>query len=208
MTKTDKKTRTRIRNNLNRMTKYEERVTKRKSRTKTPEQLALLLNPEDTADNPLTYNRLMEWLANTGWVYGYIRKRISPMDAHLYEDYAQTIWMEILNVKKERMMEVWYNGKGQFVNYLKIIIDTQLRSAANTYKINKHFHKTHVTLTDDQWRNFEEGIEEATSVITYPVKCESPTGNIKKAVRIETDIEDIRTLEGYLTDRQIHIDLE
>ena len=205
--KTDKKTLTNIRNNLTKHTQYQERVTKKKGTKKTPDQLALLLNPEDTPQNPLTYSRLMDWLANTGWVYGYVRKRISPMDALLYEDYAQTVWLEILQLKPELIMEVWYNGKGKFINFLKRVIDVQLYSTSTqTYKTNKHWHHTHCTLSEDQWFNFEEGNEDTTNTITYPVKYDCPSGNRKKMVAMEHDIENIRS-NNSLTDNQIHPNL-
>lgn len=205
------KIRANIQSSLSKMARYEENVNKKltgkQSRVKTPDQLALLINPEDTESNPLTYSRLMEWLANTGWVYGYVRKRISPMDAHLYEDFSQTIWIEILKVKPETIMDVWYNGKGKFVNFIKRIIDIQLHSAAATYQLNKHFHHTHCMLTDEQWKNFEEGIETTCYDCTFPVKYSCPSGNRKKMVKIEHDVENIRADYEELTDNQIHYDL-
>lgn len=158
-------------------------IVEKKTQKKTPEQLKLLINPEDTPDNPLDYHKLMVWLADTGWVEGYVRKRISPMDAHLYEDFAQSVWVAILSLDPIGMMEVWYHGKGCFVNYIKRVIDLQLCSTSlQTYKVNKHFYHTHALLSDEQWRHFEEGDIEATDVDVYPVKYMCPTGNKKKMV--------------------------
>ena len=58
---------------------YVERVEKKQTSTKSPEQLKLLINPEDTPENPLTHARLMEWLADTGWVEGYISEQTEEL---------------------------------------------------------------------------------------------------------------------------------
>lgn len=174
-----------IKKNDNKQTAYEERVKKIKVKHKA-EDLPLLINPVDTPDNPITWERLMQWLADTGWVYGYVRKRISPMDANLYEDFAQHCWLVILNCKKERIMEIWSKGKGAFVNYIKAIIDIQLKSTCTpTYTVNKHFYHTHCTLSDEQWKYFNEGETTSTRIDAYPVKYKCPSGNRKKMVRIE-----------------------
>ena len=159
---------------------------KKKSIKHNADQLSLLINPEDTKSNPLTWERLMDWLASTGWVYGYVRKRISPMDAHLYEDYAQECWCQILKVNPERMLNIWYTGKGLFVNFIKRIIDIQIRSKnTKTFLENKLFHHTHVTIDDSQWKLLENGERSAKWVDTYPVKCECTSGNRKKMIRLE-----------------------
>lgn len=182
----------RVRNELNKVEDYKKR-SRGRIRKKTAEELKLLINPEDTPQNPLTYHRLMEWLADTGWVYGYIRKRISPMGEWLYEDYAQSIWLCILEVKQETIMRVWYTGKGAFVNYIKMIIDTQLKSVTcANYYTNQRFHNTHCLLTDSQWRAFEEGHPDSFYEDAFPVRCESPTGNIKKMITVEHDTQPIR----------------
>lgn len=173
-----------IQRNINKDIIYQERVKTVKSRKHTAEELPLLINPIDTPDNPLTYSRLMEWLANTGWVYGYIRKRLSPMDAYLYQDIAQSIWLSILEVKQETMMRVWYTGKGKFINYIKRVVDTQLRiSNGPNYNTNKRFHRTHYLLTDEQWKAFEEGSTNSTFIDTFPVRYNCPSGNRAKMVR-------------------------
>lgn len=179
----------------------------KKSRQRTADSLKLMVNPEDTPTNPLTHQRLMEWLANTGWVNGYIGKRISPMDAFLYEDFTQTIWLIILSVKPETIMEVWYRGKGKFVNYLKTIIDINLRGIGSVnYNENKKFHNTHCILSDEQWSNFEEGINSTLWTDAYPVKYQCPTGNNKKMVQIEYEDVPITTDYNDLIDLQRHND--
>lgn len=174
-----------IRREINKEAVYKERV-KTTTYIHNADQLPLLINPEDTKENPLTWERLMEWLASTGWVYGYVRKRISPMDGHLYEDFAQHCWLAVLQIKKDRIMEVWRNGKGAFVNYLKRVIDVQLKSTTNpNYQTNKHWHHVHCTLSDEQWHHFEEGETTSTWIDSFPVKYQCPSGNRKKMVKIE-----------------------
>lgn len=191
----------RVKNNVNKQAVYQEVVQKSSKKNKTPDQLKLLLNPEDTPQNPLTYHRLMDWLADTGWVEGYIRKRISPMDAHLIEDYTQSIWLAILTVKQDYIMNSWYSGKGRFVCLMKKIIDIQLHcTSTDTYKTNKHWHHMHTTLTDESWRLFEDGDTHTTWTDRFPVKYNCPSGNRKKMVKVEYEDLPDTTEKEFLVD--------
>lgn len=197
--KTSTKTKTRIKNNLRKDKHNIAKEIATKNPKKRPiEHLNLLLNPEDTQENPLTYERLMDWLSRTGWVEGYIRKKISPMDVHLIDDFTQRIWICILTVNKDTMMEVWYHGKGKFVNFLKCVINLQLHSRAQTYKENKHFHHTHCTLSDDQWQSFLDAEQETLWTDTYPVKFSQP-GSRSKQIIIEHEDLIIRAEEELIT---------
>lgn len=179
--------------------KYVEKVKTKQTHTKSPDQLKLLTNPEDTPKNPLTFHRLMEWLADTGWVEGYVRKRISPMDANLIEDYTQSVWECILRMKPDYVMNSWKTGKGKFVNLMKCVIDLQLRCAAQVYKENKQWHHIHTTITDEQWELLENGNRDITWTDRFPVKYNCPSGNRKKMVKVE--YEDLPThVETELTD--------
>ena len=191
----------RIKENTNRQETYQEVVQKSYKKNKKAENLKLLLNPEDTPENPLTYQRLMEWLADTGWIEGYIRKRISPMDAHLIEDFTQSIWLAILTVKQDYIMNSWYSGKGRFVGLMKCIIDRNLYSTdLETYKLNKHWHHFHTTLTDDNWRKLEEGEIKTTWTDRYPARYNCPSGNRKKMVKVEYEDLPAETESEYLID--------
>ena len=203
-----RKVKKRVESNSNRQAAYKEVVEKRSKTTKSPDQLKLLINPEDTTTNPLTYHRLMDWLANTGWVEGYIRKRISPMDALLIEDYTQSIWVQILLIKPDLMMEIWYNGKGCFVNYIKRLIDIQLHCKSHVYNENKHFHHTHITLSDEQWDPFENAVPETMFTDSFPERYNCPSGNRKKMVIVQHDLQPISTDYDRLIDNQIYIDDE
>lgn len=178
---------------------YVEKVEKKKTSTKSPDQLKLLINPEDTPKNPLTHARLMEWLADTGWVEGYIRKRIHPLSVHLIDDFTQSIWLEILTVKPEYIMDSWYKGKGYFVNLIKRIIDIQLTSLSNvTYLENKRYHLTHFGLTEDQWRHLEDGDLKINFSSAYPEYIKCPSGNRKKNCKVAIKEHNEATVETKL----------
>lgn len=153
---------------------------------KTAEQKRWLSNPKDTPENPLTWEKLVEWMAWTGWIEGYVRKRISPMDAHLYEDYAQSCWIEILERPHDYLLEIYRHGKGKFTNYIKCIIDNQIKSGTSqVFKTNKRHYHTELMLSDEQWKALEEGNDNTHWTDTYPVKYNCPSGNRKKMVRME-----------------------
>lgn len=167
---------------------YVERVEKKQTSTKSPEQLKLLINPEDTPENPLTHARLMEWLADTGWVEGYIRKRIHPLSVHLIDDFTQSIWLVILTRNPDYMMKSWYIGKGCFVNLIKRIIDIQLIGVQEvTFLENKRFHLHHFGLTDYQWELLENGELKINYSSAYPEYIKPPSGNKKKNCRVAID---------------------
>lgn len=167
---------------------YVEKIEKKKTGTKSPDQLKLLINPEDTPKNPLTHSRLMEWLADTGWVEGYIRKRIHPLSVYLIDDFTQSIWLVILSVKPEYMMNSWYSGKGRFVNLIKRIIDIQLVSMNNiTFLENRRYHLYNFSLSDDQWKKLENGEKKINYSVAYPEYIKPPTGNRKKNCIVAVD---------------------
>lgn len=130
--------------------------TKSKPKPKKPKQPKrlpkLLTNPPE----PLTRDSLMQWLSDTGWVEGFIGKRISPLDRAYFDDYVQECWVQILEVPPEKILEIWYRGKGKFVNYIKSIVMN------NIYSLSSHLYKNirlgrsiERTLTDEQWSMLE-----------------------------------------------------
>lgn len=166
--------------------KYEAQVNPVKRKLVKDEFPRLLMNPEDTSENPLTWERLMDWLAWTGWFEGYVRKRISPMDAHLWEDYAQSCWVELLQRPHDYILEIFRGGKGRFIAYVKCIIDNQIKSATSqVFKTNKMHYHTELMLSDEQWKELEEGNDTTSWTDTYPVKYNCPSGNRKKMVYME-----------------------
>lgn len=116
-----------------------------------------LTNPKDTEDDPLTYERLMNWLVDTGWVQGFLKIRIHPLDRPLEEDMLQECWIQILSVPHDKMLGIWYKGKGKFTNYLKSIIINNVYSITSaTYKNTKGLYANELYLDDAQWTKFEE----------------------------------------------------
>lgn len=185
---------------------YEEAVSRKYKDSKSVEELRLLQNPEDTQSNPLTFNRLMEWLAWTGWVDGYVKKKISPMDAHLWQDYTQSVWLVLLELKPDYVMSIWYKGKGRFVNFIKKVINIQIRAKGSaTYNVNKHFHHTHKTLTDEQWQIISDGGTSISYTDTYPVRYTPPSGNRSKMVQIEYDEIPVEIERADITYNQIYV---
>ena len=108
----------------------------------------LMTNPPE----PLTWQILMNWLSDTGWVEGFIGKRISPLDRLYFADYVQECWVQILEVPQDKMMEIWYRGKGKFVNYIKSIIVNNIYSkSSHCFKNIREAGKHEMFLTDEQW---------------------------------------------------------
>lgn len=126
---------------------------KQPSKPKQPKRLPkLLTNPP----GPVTRDSLMQWLSDTGWVEGFIGKRISPMDRMYFEDYVQECWVQILEVPADKILGIWNKGKGKFVNYIKSIIINNIRSTGSHLYNNIRKAKTIECLLDDeQWYRLE-----------------------------------------------------
>lgn len=109
------------------------------------QEYKLLTNPPD----PTSHQSIVEWLAATGWVEGFIRKKISPLDRHLIEDYTQECWVQIISNKN--LVEVYKRGKGKFVNYIKSIITNNIYSSSSqVFKKIKQFNHNHFLLDNSQ----------------------------------------------------------
>lgn len=127
-----------------------------------------LINPKDTKDDPLTYERLMNWLVNTGWVQGFLKKRLHPLDRPLEEDMLQECWVQILSVPPDKMLDIYNKGKGKFTNYLKSIIVNNICSVTSvTYKHTKGLYSNELYLTDEQWNRFEES-DDSEVTLQFP----------------------------------------
>lgn len=125
-----------------------------------------LRNPTDTKEDPLTHERLMEWLAQTDFIENNVGKRISPLDKELYEDAVQEVWVQVLQVPPEKLMSIWYKGKGKFTNYLKTIIKVNLNSFTLPFYIKfKHPQHNEILLTPQNWKRIEDAEGEVTGTI-------------------------------------------
>lgn len=123
-------------------------------------QYKWLLNLEDTEDNPLTRDRILNWMIDTGYIDGLVRKRTSPLDYPHLEDFTQSCWEEICKIPEEKLLEIYRKGKGKFTSYIKSLIGHQVYSSCSkTFKENKAVYYTEVYLTDEQWDGFIENGE-------------------------------------------------
>lgn len=136
-----------------------------------------LRNPVDTEDNPLTYDRLLKWVIDTHYVDHLIKKKLSPLDKNLEEDFIQEIWLQILLIPQDKFMSIWYKGKGKFTNYIKAIVMNSVMSVTSpVYYNTKGLFKNELHLTDEQWVRFEEGEDESDVTLLFP----SPESDYKK----------------------------
>lgn len=116
-------------------------------------QPKLFTNPKE----PVTRDSLIQWLCDTGWVEGHIRKRISPLDYKQIDDYIQSCWEEICKIPEEKLLDIWNKGKPKLVNYIKSLIQNQVHSSCSkTFKENKQWCQVEIPLEDSQWINLEE----------------------------------------------------
>ena len=122
-----------------------------------PKQPKWFINLEDTPNNPLTSDRILEFVAKSGWIEGHTRKRMSPLDYQQAEDYIQSIYEEICKIPEDKLIEIYRKGKGKFTNYLKALIQHQVYSSCSkTYRENKLWRQVEVPLEDSQWTNLVE----------------------------------------------------
>ena len=122
-----------------------------------PKQPKWFVNLEDTPNNPLTRDRILEFIVESGWIEGHIRKRRSPLDYQQAEDYIQSIYEEICKIPEDKLIEIYRKGKGKFTNYLKALIQHQVYSSCSkTYRENKLWRQVEIPLEDSQWTNIVE----------------------------------------------------
>ena len=122
-----------------------------------PKQPKWFVNLEDTPNNPLTRDRILEFIVKSGWIEGHTRKRMSPLDYQQAEDYIQSIYEEICKIPEDKLIEIYRKGKGKFTNYLKSLIQHQVYSSCSkTYRENKLWRQVEIPLEDSQWTNLAE----------------------------------------------------
>ena len=96
----------------------------------------------------------MQWLADTHWVDGCTVQSMSPLDYPYAKDYIQEIWLQILSVPQDKMMEIWYHGKASFVSYIKTLIKRNVFSdSSNLYNHVRKPGKRDVFLDSCQWND-------------------------------------------------------
>ena len=155
----------------------------------------LFTNPPE----PVTWNSLMQWLADSGWVEGRIGRKISPLDRQFFDDYVQEVWIQILEVPKDKMMDIWTRGKGRFIEYVKSIIMNNIYSnSSHLYKNIRYWRQVERTLTDEQWKRLDdEG--ESDYEVTFPI---NDFDNNNRALHYGVDIMKCKTDEQYRIDQE------
>ena len=149
-------------------------------------QPKLFKNPRE----PITRESLLEWLYRTGWFENHVRKRSSPLDKNQLDDYIQSCWEELCKIPEEKLLEIWYRGKGKFVNYCKALIGHQTYSSCSkSFKENKIFYTTEVYLDDQQWQTFEED-GETNYRQQFPVINRDPDRRVNDEERVEFEYDD------------------
>ena len=149
-------------------------------------QPKLFKNPRE----PITRESLLEWLYRTGWFENHVRKRSSPLDKNQLDDYIQSCWEELCKIPEEKLLEIWYRGKGKFVNYCKALIGHQTYSSCSkTFKENKIFYTTEVYLDDQQWQTFEED-GKTNYRQQFPVINDEPGRRLSDEERVTFEYDD------------------
>lgn len=161
-----------------------------------------LINPKDTPDDPLTWDRLMAWLVDTGWVDATIRKRISPLDQHIADDMLQETWLQILEVPKDKLLGIWYKGKGKFTNYIKsIIVNNLISNSSIVYNRTKGLYANELYISSDGWHKFEEAETDNSADVIYPIVTDQWCDNGRRLVEVGIDTIPIKSTEDlYVND--------
>jgi hypothetical protein len=159
------------------------RVRKRENEKATTIKRDWMRTLPDTPDNPLTRDRILEWMASTGYVEGFINKKTHPLDKPFLEDYIQEVWVQIALVDPEKIVRLYRDGKGRFTNYIKGLIMNNIRSTCSyVYKNTRSFYANEVYLDDEQWTELTEDdttdIEQCTMILDR--KGDDITSNIEK----------------------------
>lgn len=138
----------------------------KKENTKTLFKKDWLRTLEDSPSNPLTRERLLNWMASTGFVEGFMRVRMHQLDHPYYEDYRQEVWLQICLIPEDKLVFLYRAGKGRFTNYIKMLIMNSIHSDSSIlYKTIRADRRKEVYLDDTQWC---EMIDNNTTEIDVP----------------------------------------
>lgn len=173
--------------------------TKSHHKPKQKKEYKLLTNPPE----PVTRQSLMQWLSDSGWVEGFIGKKISPLDRVYFEDYVQECWLQILLVPEDKILDIWYRSKGRFINYIKSIVVHNIYSySSHLYKNIRAAGKVEKFLTDEQWQRLED-TGESEYEETFPI---NDFENNNRSLHYGVDIEKCNTQDEYRCDNPQEIE--
>jgi hypothetical protein len=97
------------------------------------------------------------------------------------------VWVQILEVPHDKLLEIWYKGKGRFTNYLKsIVINNVYSNSSHLYKnIREGTHEL-IHLDDTGWKMLEND-NEAEAYLTFPTLERERGKSSKATVKIEEE---------------------
>jgi hypothetical protein len=166
----------------------------RKENTNTLFKKDWLRTLEDTEDNPLTKDRIMNWMASTGFIEGFIRIKSHALDKPFLDDYIQEVWVQILQVPEEKILFLYRAGKGRFTNYIKSLIMNNIHSTCSIlYKNIRQSRTREVYLDESQWEYFTENDNTDIQVPTTILGKED--GNIISEFEIENITAELNLYE-------------
>lgn len=131
------------------------------------------ITPLDAHPHDFNRDTMLEWLANTGWVDNLIRKK---MGASPYvEDYIQEIWLQIIHYADKLTYIFLYEGKGKFINYIKMMITNNCISTSSpAYCHIRGKEKYEVHLSDVGWQILDETYEEGELYKNGEITAKNP----------------------------------
>lgn len=104
------------------------------------------------------YKGIIQWLVDSSWVENYIRKVKGPFFPYT-DDFIQEVWLQILSVPQEKIVNAFQLSKPRLVAYLKCIINNNITSTSSpTYRHIQAYHTRHLSLSDVQWNNLDANI--------------------------------------------------
>lgn len=149
-------------------------------------QPKLFKNPRE----PITRESLLEWLYKTGWFENHVRKRSSPLDKNQLDDYIQSCWEELCKIPEEKLLEIWYRGKGKFVNYCKALIGHQTYSSCSkTFKEVKQHTIYEIPMDNEQWESLERS-GNTNYCKQFPIINDEPGRRINDEERVTFEYDD------------------
>lgn len=149
---------------------------------------------EDTPENPLTRDRIMMWMASTGFIEGFIRIKSHALDKPYLDDYIQEVWVQILQIPEDKLLFLYRAGKGRFTNYIKMLIMNNIHSTcSNLYKNIRQARTREVYLDEHQWEDFTE--HDNTDIQTPTTILDKVDGNIVSEFEVENITAELNLYE-------------
>lgn len=114
------------------------------------------------------YEGIIQWLVDSKWVEHYIIKQKTIFFPYL-EDYIQEVWMQILSVDRQKIVDSFQVGKGRFIAFIKMIINNNIISASSpVYRNICRWDERHIVLSDVQWNLLESEVSECDYI--HPIR--------------------------------------